>query len=184
MRPTPIANHSLWQAQAQYKWVNVPLTDNVSSDVVIIGGGYSGLCAALHLAQQGATVQVLEAQTIGFGGSGRNVGLVNAGLWTPPDEVDRLLGPLAGSKLNHALATAPDLVFWLIEQHKIECQALRHGTLHCAPNRAGLRQLKQRLAQHVKRHAPVSLLNPSDTAQRTGSSLFLGALLDDRAGAD
>jgi glycine/D-amino acid oxidase-like deaminating enzyme len=178
----PISNHSLWRAKTNDTLLHSPLNGDVHTDVVIIGGGYSGLSAALHLAQQGAAVHVLEACTIGHGGSGRNVGLVNAGLWTPPDEVEAILGQQAGNKLNAALATAPDLVFSLIQQHQIECHPLRNGTLHCATNRCGLRQLKQRYAQQLKRNAPVSLLGPDTTKQRTGSSQFLGALFDPRAG--
>ena len=178
----PITNHSLWRANANDSFVTSPLNGDLHSDLVVIGAGYSGLCAALHAAQQGMSVQVLEAHTVGHGGSGRNVGLVNAGLWTPPDEVERTLGQVAGKKLNHALAAAPDLVFSLIQQHQIECEPLRHGTLHCATNSAGLRQLKQRLAQQVQRNAPVTLLGASNTEQRTGSHQFLGALLDPRAG--
>ena len=178
----PITHHSLWRANANSNLISSPLSSDLHCELVIIGAGYSGLCAALHAAEQGMRVHVLEANTVGHGGSGRNVGLVNAGLWTPPDEVETALGQVAGITLNHALAAAPELVFSLIEKHQIECEALRHGTLHCASNNAGLRQLKQRLAQQVKRHAPVTLLGASDTFQRTGSCQFLGALLDPRAG--
>jgi len=178
----PISNYSLWRAKAQDTIISAPLKGDVHADVVIIGGGYSGLSAALHIAEQGMAVRVLEAFTIGHGGSGRNVGLVNAGLWTPPKEVEKTLGHQAGCKLNTALATAPDLVFSLIQQHQIDCSALRSGTLHCATNRSGLRQLKQRLAQQLQRNAPVSLLGAAITEQRTGSGQFLGALFDPRAG--
>lgn len=50
----------------------------------MIGAGFTGLAAALRLAERGASVVVLEARDIGYGASGRNVGLVNAGLWLPP----------------------------------------------------------------------------------------------------
>ena len=178
----PITNQNLWRANANNNFIGSPLNDDLHSDLVIVGAGYSGLCAALHAAEQGMRVRVLEAHAVGHGGSGRNVGLVNAGLWTPPDEVETTLGHVAGNTLNYALAAAPDLVFSLIEKHQIECEPLRHGTLHCATNNAGLRQLKQRLAQQVKRQAPVTLLGASNTQQRTGSRQFLGALLDPRAG--
>jgi glycine/D-amino acid oxidase-like deaminating enzyme len=178
----PTSNHSLWQATANGTPLNSPLNGDIHTHVVIIGGGYSGLSAALHLAQQGIAVHVLEACTVGHGGSGRNVGLVNAGLWTPPNDVETILGPQAGNKLNHALAGAPDVVFSLIQKHQIECHPLQNGTLHCASNLSGLRQLKQRLAQQLKRNAPVSLLGQHATEQRTGSKQFLGALLDLRAG--
>ena len=63
-----------------------------SADLAIVGAGFTGLSAALHAAEQGLSVQVIEARRIGHGGSGRNVGLVNAGLWLPPDQVRAALG--------------------------------------------------------------------------------------------
>ncbi|MBT3436849.1 MAG: FAD-binding oxidoreductase [Oceanospirillaceae bacterium] len=174
--------HSLWRASTSNTFASPPLEAHVTTDVVIIGGGYSGLSAALHLAQQGVDVQVVEAHSIGFGGSGRNVGLVNAGLWVPPDQVEAQLGHHAGHTLNQALAAAPDLVFQLIEQHQIDCQPVRNGTLHCANNSVGLADLKRRLAQQQKRHAPVQLLDANTTETRTGSGQFIGALFDPRAG--
>lgn len=73
---------------------NRSLTAETAADIVVIGGGYTGLSAALHLAEGGARVALLEASEIGFGGSGRNVGLVNAGMWLMPDALpDALRAP-------------------------------------------------------------------------------------------
>ena len=178
----PTTLQSLWQASANYPFTGQALARHVHTDVAIIGGGYGGLSAALELAKSGLDVHLLEAQTIGFGGSGRNVGLVNAGLWTPPDDIEATLGQAAGQKLNQAFACAPDMVFDLIQKYQIDCNPVRHGTLHCATNKRGLRDLKRRFLQQQKRHAPVELLGPKVTAQRTGSEQFLGALFDARAG--
>lgn len=158
------------------------LSDSITVDVVVIGGGYTGVSAAYHLAKGGASVALLEARTIGFGGSGRNVGLVNAGLWTPPDQVEEKLGQKIGAGLNESLASGPALVFELIERHQIQCEAIRKGTLHCAHSAAGLRDLAMRFAQQEKRGAPVQLLDAAETARRTGSSAYFGALWDARAG--
>ena len=177
-----LRTHNLWQASANNPFTSVPLEHHIHTDVAIIGGGYGGLSAALALAENGLDVHLLEAQSIGFGGSGRNVGLVNAGLWTPPDDIEATLGQAAGQKLNQAFARAPDLVFNLIQKHHIECNAVRHGTLHCATNKSGLKDLNRRFLQQQKRQAPVELLSASATMQRTGSSEFLGALFDARAG--
>ena len=173
---------SLWSttAQEQPKWS--PLAKAITVDVVVIGGGFTGVSAAYHLAAGGASVALLEARTIGYGGSGRNVGLVNAGLWTPPDQVEEKIGKEASARLNTTLAEAPTVVFDLIEKHQIRCEVMRRGTLHCAHSAAGLRDLEARKAQHVARGAPVKLLDASETARRTGSSAYSGALWDGRAG--
>ena len=106
-----------------------------------------------------STMLPLEAETIGHGGSGRNVGLVNAGLWLPPDDVEAALGREAGQRLNDALAGGPAYVFDLIARHAIACEATRAGTLHCAHARAGTDELARRFRQLQARGAPVTLLD-------------------------
>lgn len=158
------------------------LVGDIHVDFVIVGGGFSGCSAAIEARAQGASVALVEAQTIGHGGSGRNVGLVNAGLWLPPDAVCHSLGKSQGDRLNLALADAPDVVFDLIAEHDIQCDATRNGTLHCAHSSKGLRDLQMRFAQQQCRQAPVTLLDAAETIKRTGSSAFSGALHDARAG--
>ncbi|MCB2099894.1 MAG: FAD-binding oxidoreductase, partial [Rhodobacterales bacterium] len=173
---------SLWRATAPEPPAAQPLDGDTTADVAIVGAGYTGCAAALALAEAGADAVLLEARSIGHGGSGRNVGLVNAGLWTPPDDVEALLGPEAGGRLNAALAAAPETVYALIERLDIPCEAVRHGTLHLAHAPSGLKDLRRRLAQQQARQAPVSLLDAAETARRTGTDRFHGALLDLRAG--
>jgi glycine/D-amino acid oxidase-like deaminating enzyme len=174
--------HNLWDATARTHSGTRPLEEQALADLVVIGGGFTGCSAALHAAGQGAKVRLLEAETIGHGGSGRNVGLVNAGLWMPPDEVEEKLGRETGAKLNAVLAAAPDLVFSLIERHGMECEATRVGTLHCAHSAAGLADLEARFRQQSVRGAPMSLLDAAETEARTGTSAYRGALFDARAG--
>jgi len=159
-----------------------PLHDDLRSEVLVIGAGYTGLSAALRLAERGVPVAVIEARAIGYGGSGRNVGLVNAGLWLPLPDIIRHLGEDAGEKLIEVLGEAPATVFGLIERHGIECEAVRNGTLHCADSIAGLRDLEQRTTQWAQRGAPVELLDAGATAERLGSTAFRASLLDRRAG--
>lgn len=176
------AEPNLWRHTGGHPIDAAPLAHDTTADVVVIGGGFTGCSAALHLAEGGARVLLLEAQSIGHGGSGRNVGLVNAGLWTPPDEVEKLIGQEAGRRLNEVLSRGPDLVFELIDRHGIACEAARSGTLHCAHSRSGLADLERRHRQQVARGAPVKLLDAAETTRRTGSDRFLGALFDARAG--
>jgi glycine/D-amino acid oxidase-like deaminating enzyme len=158
------------------------LKGSIRVDTAIVGGGYTGLSAALHLAEAGANVALLEAVEIGFGGAGRNVGLVNAGMWVMPDVLGDVLGGDYGERLLELLGDAPKLVFDLIERHRIECEVERAGTLHCAVGLKGLRELEQRVAQWSRRGAPVELLNAADTAAKIGSSAYAGSLWDRRAG--
>uniref|UniRef100_A0A7C4RGR1 FAD-binding oxidoreductase n=1 Tax=Desulfatirhabdium butyrativorans TaxID=340467 RepID=A0A7C4RGR1_9BACT len=172
----------LWAATAPPPPISNALQGESSCDVTVIGGGFTGISAALHLAEAGVDVTLLEARQIGYGGSGRNVGLVNAGLWVLPDDVLKALGSDYGERLNTVLGASPDLVFNLIENYGISCEALRNGTLHCAHSPAGYRYLRERQAQWARRGAPVVLLEREIATSRIGSSAYYGALLDLRAG--
>src|SRR4051794_41150038 len=68
------------------------LAENLDADVCIIGGGFTGLSAALHLAVCGARVVLLEAQTIGYGASGRNGGQIHTGFRQEQARLERCLG--------------------------------------------------------------------------------------------
>jgi glycerol-3-phosphate dehydrogenase len=70
--------HGLWAATLPSKPHLGSLAENMTTDVAIVGGGYTGLSSALHLAEAGRECVLLEAAEIGYGGAGRNVGLVNA----------------------------------------------------------------------------------------------------------
>lgn len=173
---------NLWQATCAETFSSTPLSGKLFVDLVIVGGGFTGCAAALEAASNGAKVVLLEAHAIGHGGSGRNVGLVNAGLWLPPDQVEAQMGQAAGQRLNTALAAAPDQVFSLIAQEGISCEAVRNGTLHCAHAPRGMRDLQARYDQQRQRNAPVHLLDARAAQAKVGSALVHGALQDHRAG--
>ncbi len=173
---------SLWRSSAPAAPELTPLEQELDVDVAIVGGGFTGLSAALHLAKFGLSVALVEASEIGYGGSGRNVGLANAGLWLEPDDLDRQLGKEAGKTLYDALAVAPDYVYGLVEEYGIQCEATRNGTLHCGVGKAGLAQLQRRCEQMQQRGAPVTLLETPEAQARIGSKKFNSALFDPRAG--
>jgi glycine/D-amino acid oxidase-like deaminating enzyme len=175
------STHGLWAATAP-ALPTEPMVGDSSVDVAVIGAGYTGLSTALHAREHGLSVIVLEAADVGFGGAGRNVGLVNAGLWLQPNDVLEALGKSYGERLITELGAAPQLVFELIERNAIACEANRNGTLHCAVGRKGVRELEQRFAQWRERGAPVELLMREQTAVEVGSNAFMASLLDRRAG--
>jgi len=175
-------SHGLWELTAPKAPETEALTSKIEVDVAVIGGGYTGLSAALYLAEGAADVALLEQVEIGFGGAGRNAGLVNAGMWVMPDTLTDVLGNHYGERLIRLLGGAPQLVFDLIEKHRIACEAEREGTLHCAVGSRGLEELKQRAAQWQRFGAPVSLLDAKETETKVGTSAYSGSLLDLRAG--
>ncbi|WP_120631922.1 FAD-binding oxidoreductase [Ruegeria sp. EL01] len=174
--------HALWRDTCSETLKTASLSVDLTVDLAVIGGGYTGCSAALTAAKAGASVCLLEAQDIGHGGSGRNVGLVNAGLWLPPDTIRSHLGQDVGDRLIDLLAKAPSDVFALIDVHGITCEPVQNGTLHCAHSASGFRDLQTRHAQLSAAGAPVELLPAEAAHARTGSKTFHGALFDPHAG--
>ena len=174
--------HGLWAATAQAKPELPVYSGERQTEVAVIGGGYTGLSAALHLAKTGHDCVLLEANAVGFGGAGRNVGLVNAGLWLMPEDVISLVGQEYGETLIRVLGDSPDLVYGLIDEYDIPCEPWRFGTLHCADSGAGYKALLERERQWQKRGAAVRFLEKDEAAEMLGTPVFRGALLDKRAG--
>ncbi len=173
---------SHWDRTAEEPYTDTPLDGDAKADLVIVGGGFTGLSAALHAAERGIDTLVLEAAEIGYGGSGRNVGLVNAGLWLPPQDVRAQLGEMQGARLVSVLGAAPDAVFSLIERHQIRCEAVRNGTIHAAHAPSGMAELERRHNEWRRLGAPVELLSADKTKALAGTAQFRGGLLDRRAG--
>lgn len=173
---------SLWDGSAQEPDYEAPLDGDVATDLAIVGGGFTGLSTALHAAQAGIQCHVLEAERIGYGGSGRNVGLVNAGLWLPPREVRAKLGDERGAQLIRILGEAPSYVFDLIRTHQIRCEAVNSGTIHAAHAPSGYTDLARRAEDWQRLGAPVELLSKEQARELIGSNIFFGGLLDHRAG--
>ena len=151
-------------------------------DVAIVGGGFTGLSTALHCVEKGLSCHVLEASQIGFGGSGRNVGLVNAAAWLPPQDVRKILGEDDGDRFISHFSRAPDYVFSLIEKYQIQCNATQTGTFHAADGPVGFADLVSRKMEWDRLGEPVDLLSRDEAESYIGSSAFYGALLDRRAG--
>ncbi len=178
-RKTPI---SLWDASAVEADYDTPMDGDVKTDVAIVGGGFTGLSTALHCVEKGLSAHVIEARHIGFGGSGRNVGLVNAALWLPPQEVRKKLGDVYGPRFVKEFGSGPEAVFSLIERHQIRCEATKSGTIHAAHAPSGVLDLEGRAAEWKRLGEPVDLLTREQVVALTGTDAFYGGLLDHRAG--
>ena len=173
---------SLWDKTAKERDITSVELPQRSVDLVVVGGGYTGLSTALHSAQKGLEVHVLEANHIGYGGSGRNVGLVNAGTWLSPTKVRKILGTAHADMFIRRFSDSPSLVFELIKKYQIQCELTKTGTIHAAHSPKGLRDLEMRFEEWQRLGEPVELLSKQETAKLVGTDIFYGGLHDHRAG--
>ncbi len=172
---------SLWSVTAAVGPSLPQLAEPVTSQVAVVGAGYTGLSAALHLAEAARDVVVLDAVDVGEGASGLNGGQVVPGLKPDPDELVRLFGA-RGEAVVATVGAGPDLVFELIGKHAIDCDASRTGWIQPAGSQAALAAVAERVRQWQARGAPVALLSAKETAQLTGSERYCGGWLDRRGG--
>jgi glycine/D-amino acid oxidase-like deaminating enzyme len=174
--------HNLYQDTAEPATPTPALDGDVRTDVVVVGGGVTGLSTALHLAERGAGVVLLEAEEPGWGASGRNGGQVNPGLKHDPDEVERSFGKDLGGRMNALAGGAPGFVFDLIERHDIRCDARRNGTLRAAVRAKHAVEVRATAEQLARRGAPVELLEGPSLEHATGTQRYRVAMLDRRGG--
>ncbi|KZL05444.1 Gamma-glutamylputrescine oxidoreductase [Pseudovibrio axinellae] len=127
------------------KQLDFPKLEGESScDVCVIGAGYAGLSSALHLAERGYKVQVLEAHRVGWGASGRNGGQLGSGQRMDQDDLETLVGQTRARELWDLSEAAKSLTKNLIDKHKIHCD-LKPGILHA--------DHKQSYVSHSKAYA-------------------------------
>lgn len=177
----PIAN-SLWSATANPTPSCPALTGTQDTEVAIIGGGFTGLSAALHLAERGVAVTVLESETPGWGASGRNGGQVNPGLKEDPDMIEAHFGTDMGGRMIKLAGDAANLVFDLIRRHKIDCAGSQTGWIQPIHDAAAQKVVQSRVEQWARRGAPLHMLSAQETARMLGTEAYLGGMIDERGG--
>ncbi|CCE09766.1 conserved hypothetical protein [Bradyrhizobium sp. STM 3843] len=150
--------------------------------VAIIGGGFTGLSTALHLAEQGVQATVLEAQEPGWGASGNNGGQINPGLKHDPDKIEADFGTDLGRRMVAFAYGTTNFTLDLIRRYQIPCEARQNGTLRAAYNEAAASGIRSTAEQCIRRGMPVKLLNRSELREMTGTDRYLCAMLDSRGG--
>ncbi len=170
--PQDTAENSLWGASAIANPVREQLRESLQVDVLVVGGGYTGLSSALHLAERGVSVVLLEAKSIGFGGSGRNAGLVNAGVWQNPAYVRKQLGEEPGNRFNLALRDSPALVSDLVECYDMSCDLQQTGTVHIAHRGGAMKYLEDRCQQLQDLGSAVELIDGESAREISASPVY------------
>ena len=151
--------------------------------VLVVGAGYLGLSAALHLAQAGADVIVADAEAPGWGASGRNGGQVIPGLKYDPGELEAMFGRERGELIWRFGAATADFVFDLIGRHKLDCGARRAPWVQGIHSQKAAARAQRRVDDWTKRGAPVEYLDAAGIAAIAGTDIYLGAFVDHRGGA-
>ena len=160
-----------------------PLKGDVVADICVVGAGYTGLSSALHLAEAGYKVVLLEAQRVGFGASGRNGGQVGSGQRVEQDDLEKMVGEAKARALWDLGEASKSCVRGLIAKHGIDCD-WRDGVLHA--------ELKPKNLHHSVAYAEmmqtrygydaISALDGDGVRQHVGSDAYCGGTLDRGAG--
>ncbi|NNE23108.1 MAG: FAD-binding oxidoreductase [Rhizobiales bacterium] len=162
----------LWAETATSLSSSATLEGMHDGDVAIIGAGYTGLTAALYLAEAGVTVHVLDRHQPGWGCSGRNGGQVNPGFKLDPDEILAHYGPQDGPRALNVARSTCDLVFELIDKYAIECQAVRPGYVQGGVGSHGERALVERVRQWQAHGEAAQLLNRREVSELLGTEAY------------
>ena len=180
----PSMPDSLWAAIAPPGPECAPLESNAAADVVVVGAGYTGLSAALHLAGAGRRVVVLDAGEPGWGCSGRNGGQVNpGGAKILPEDVRATLGPVWGERFLEFGDRSCDLVFELIDRYRIECEALRPGYVQGGYGAKGRRFNREWARQWSARGRGARYLGHEEIADLLGTRRYDSGMHDARGGS-
>jgi glycine/D-amino acid oxidase-like deaminating enzyme len=160
-----------------------PLEGAQRASVLVIGAGYLGLCAALHLGEAGVDVIVVDAEAPGWGASGRSGGQVIPGLKYDPGELEAMFGRERGERLWRFAGGAADFVFDLVARHGLDCGARRAPWIQGIHSRKAAERARRRVDDWTKRGAPVDYLTREQVAAIAGTDIYIGAFADRRGGA-
>ena len=173
---------SLWAQTAEPASDFPPLRATADTEVVVIGGGFTGLSAALHLGLAGHSAIVLESHEPGWGASGRNGGQVNPAWKILPDEIIARFGKARGERIVDMASRTCDLVFDLIDEHSIQCDAVRPGYVQGANDANGVKAVQDWQRQWQARGIETNCLDRRQTAELLGTNFYQGAMIDARGG--
>jgi gamma-glutamylputrescine oxidase len=159
-----------------------PIDGDIRADVCIIGAGYTGLSAALHLAKAGYRTVILEAHRAGWGASGRNGGQAGTGQRRGQDELEEMLGLDQAHKLWSLAEESKALVRSLVETHKIACD-LVPGVIH-ADHKPGFVDHSRAYVEKLSReygYGKARFLDRSEIRAIIASDGYFGGAMDEGA---
>ncbi len=158
------------------------LDGDLQTDVCVIGGGYTGLSAALHLAEAGFDVVLLEGERIGWGASGRNGGQICTAYNKPMDEIEVLVGKEGAQAFWDVEVMAKQLIRERVEKHNIDCD-LTWGYLHTAAKPSHMRWVTDTFDEWARYgYTDTEVLDKTEVQERVGTEAYHGALWEQNGG--
>lgn len=173
---------SYYAASAQETRLRAPLSAEIETDVCIIGAGFSGLSSALHLAESGYRVVVLEAARVGWGASGRNGGQIVNGFSRDLIEIESRYGRAAATAIARMSLEGGDIIRQRIEKYAIDCD-LKPGNVFSAFTPKQMHRLEA-LSENWRGHGHDGLvmLDADEIRQHAATDIYCGGLLDNHGG--
>lgn len=179
----PAGHAPSWYAATAHASPSRPVLEGRrEADVCIIGGGFTGVAAALMLAERGRSVVVLEAERVGWGASGRNGGQVLPG-WSGEGELAKQLGPRGVEFLNRTRYAGNDIIERNIQRYDIRCDYVR-GAMTVANNQRQWIGLLEEYEESRNRSdaGGLTLVDREQLPTHVASRAYAGGLIDARAG--
>lgn len=171
---------SLWGATARHAPPALdPLREEEHADLAVVGGGFAGLSVALHAAERGLSVVLLEAEEIGHGASGRNGGQVNPGVKADEAVLVARFGE-EGRAFHRLGQDAPDVLADLVARHRLDCGFARPGLIRLAHNGTALATLRKAGDALRRQGVAAEDLGAADVERRVGTTRYPGGLYDPR----
>src|SRR5680860_721306 len=167
-RFSPISD-VLWPNTAPPALEASPLAGDIEAEICIVGAGFCGLHTALSLSKEGRSVVVLEAEEVGFGGSGRN-----AGHCTPTfhhhslSGVTEMLGARRSEALIQLQLNASDRIGEIVRDYQIDCEWVQNGYVMCASTRGRMAAGRAKRDDYNGAGQATRLADADEVTQLTG----------------
>ena len=173
---------SYYAATANSASVRNRLESDIEADVCVIGAGFSGLSSALHLAELGYHVVIVESSRVGWGASGRNGGQIVNGFSRDLIEIEGRYGVDAATAIGQMSLTGGDIIRQRIEKYNIKCD-LKQGNVFAAFTPKQLKGLDAMSANWQKHgHDQLEMLNSDQIREHITTDRYIGGLLDRKGG--
>ena len=175
-----IEEHNYWLTTAEFPSVDASRPLPQVLDVAVIGAGFTGLSAARTLAKRGAKVGVLEGETIGWGASSRNGGMVLTGMKLGVKQLISMYGRELTRRMYAASLASIDGVEQIVREEQIQCDFSRCGHLEvaCKQKHFDAYERQAELIEVEFQHK-LGVVRRSDLSAEIGSSIYYGGMVDE-----